>query len=56
MAKKFSANKLAQPIYDLVHQTIKDLSNERAIEVLEEISSHLDGQVEAMREEMEDLE
>ena len=54
MAKKFSANEAAQPVYTAIHKAVKDLSQADAVAVLEEIASHAEAMAEGIRSEMDD--
>lgn len=56
MAKKntnqFSANAAAQSVYRAVHDAIRKLSNEQALQVLEEVVDHLEAMEEGIREDL----
>ena len=52
MAKKFSANQVAQKVYETLNDIIADLSKNHAIEVLETIMDHFEVMLEGLREEL----
>jgi hypothetical protein len=56
MPKKFDANKACQPLYTAISNVISPLSKSETKDVLECLHGNIEGQLEAIEQEMEDEE